>query len=224
MDELKEIVNKLIADLKETNSNIANLIINNRNQKKEISNLRKYNKSYKNSLHLLELDFLNHSQYSRRENIEISNVPETILQRDLENHIIIVLRSIGIEVYSYDIVGVHRLGRYNEGTNRNVIIKFINRKNAYKALELNWKLDKSKFNYYFNENMCPRNRSIFNKCYRLKKDGEINDVWFEGGVVKINISELHDDPIGLFHSSDINYFLNENSFIIPSSVSSNDDY
>lgn len=224
MDELKEKVDQLVADLKETNTNMQNLIINNRNKKKELSNLRKDNKSYRNSLRLLELDFLNLSQYSRRENIEISNVPESIPQRDLENHIIEVFWSIGIEVYSYDIVGVHRLGRFQENKNRNVIVKFINRKNAYKALDSNWKLDKSKFNYYFNENMCPRNRNIFNKCYRLKKDGELNDVWFEEGIVKINISDFHDDPIGLFHSSDINYFLNENSFVIPSSVSSNDGY
>ena len=45
-------------------------------------------------------------------------------------HIIDVLSKIGIKVVSYDIVAVHRLGKFIDGKCRNVIIRFTNRKHV----------------------------------------------------------------------------------------------
>ena len=60
-------------------------------------------------------------QYNRRENIELSGVPENILQKDLERFVISILRRIGVHnLSSYEIVACHRLKRkmFNENVPR----------------------------------------------------------------------------------------------------------
>ena len=74
------------------------------------------------------------NQYSRRNNIEIQNIPENILQKDLEEYVIKVLHSIDITIDSYGMVAVHRLGKFRSDKNRNVIVRFLNRKHAYMCL------------------------------------------------------------------------------------------
>ena len=59
----------------------------------------------------MEVKFIYQPQYSRRENIEIRNIPESISQPNLEKYIIEVLASIKIKVVSYDISAVHRIGQ-----------------------------------------------------------------------------------------------------------------
>ena len=207
-DNLMEKINKLIGIVDKMQTDIDTLAINNRTQSNFISNLSKDNKLLNDRLQKSEIELLNLSQYSRRQNIELSGVPENISQRHLENHVLEVLASIGIHLQSYDLVAVHRLGKFIKNKNRNVIIRFINRKNAYTAIQYSWKLSKSKLKYYINENMCHANRQIFNKCYRLKKNGDIFDVWFENGVVSMMINE-NDQPCSIQHISDIDYFLFE---------------
>ena len=51
-----------------------------------------------------------------------------------------VFKSIGVKVQLYDLVAVHRLGKYIQGKNRNVIVRFINRKNACACLRNSKKL------------------------------------------------------------------------------------
>ena len=82
----------------------------------------------------------NQDIYSRRSNIEFCNIPETVQQNDLEAYIVKMLNVAKIKVQSYDIVAVHRLGKFVSGRNRNVIVRFINRKNTYKCFGLGKKL------------------------------------------------------------------------------------
>ena len=225
MEEIIEKFNKLESEITEMRTAMETLLINNQFQRKHLNKLRKENHHLKNRMKNMDIDFLQFTQYSRRENIEISNIPESIPQRDLEYHVIMVLQELGLEIYSYDLVGVHRIGKYYANKNRNVIVRFINRKNAYLALERNNILRQSIYNNYFiNENMCPENRRIFNYCYKLKKNGDIQDVWFSEGIVTMIISDV-DDPVGLLHISDIYYFIDEEiSFdLLESSNSDSDD-
>ena len=74
----------------------------------------------------IELAELN--QYGRRENVEICNIPESVQPKQLEKHVITALASIKVTVSSYDIVGVHRIGKKQNSRPRNVIVRFINRK------------------------------------------------------------------------------------------------
>ena len=218
MEEIMNKIEKIESEFIELKNNMDIVLINNRVQQNLITNLRRDIRHYEDRLKFMETDLMQFSQYSRRQNIEISNIPEHIPQWKLENHVIMVLQELNIEIYSYDLVGVHRIGKRLPNKNRNVIVRFINRKNAYLALERNWLLRKSRYNkYYINENMCPENRKIFNKCYRLKKNGDIKDVWFCEGIVNMIISD-DEEPVSLLHITDIDYFLYEEiSFNIPSS-------
>ena len=82
-------------------------------------------------------------QYSRRNNVEFRNIPESIGNDEIEKYIIKVLGSIGVEVESYDTVAVHRLGRFSTNKDRSVIVRFLNRKNAYSCLNSRKKLSVS---------------------------------------------------------------------------------
>ena len=38
---------------------------------------------------------------------------------------------------------------------------------------------------FFVENLCPYNQSIYDECYNLKKNGDIDSVWVYHGIVNI---------------------------------------
>ena len=93
---------------------------------------------------------------------------------------------------THDIVAVHRLGKPNKNYTRSVIVRFVNRKFAYSALENCKNLHKSKdINYkriFITENLCPTSRNIFNHLYKLKKDSKINNVWSYNGSVYFKLT------------------------------------
>ena len=88
---------------------------------------------------IIIINITNQDIYSRRNNIEICNVPENIPEEDLEEYVLKLLKSIGIDIGSYDLVAVHRMGR-RTNTLRNVIVRFLNRKDAYRSLKLRYRL------------------------------------------------------------------------------------
>ena len=51
------------------------------------------------------------NQCSRRENLELQNILESVELKDLENFVLDLFKSIKLEVSSYDLVAVHRLGK-----------------------------------------------------------------------------------------------------------------
>lgn len=81
--------------------------------------------------------------YSRRNNVEFCNIPENVSDDRLEEHIIKILKSINVDINSYDIVAVHRIGKKLNNRSRNVIIRFVNRKDAYRCLKLRYRLTNS---------------------------------------------------------------------------------
>ena len=111
--------------------------------------------------------------YSCRENIEIHNISEHVLQSNLENYVIEIMASLTIKISSYGIVAVHRIGKKNPEKPRPVIVRFINRKNAYNVSQTCYKLKKvtnAEFHKFFiTENLCSESRNIFNRLYKYKK-------------------------------------------------------
>ena len=65
-------------------------------------------------------------QYSRRNNVEFSNVPNYIPDNQLESKIIQICCESGVEVDHNDTEGCHHLpvSRYSQDDNKRVIIKF----------------------------------------------------------------------------------------------------
>ena len=76
---------------------------------------------------LVELERQHHKleQYTRRECLDFSSIPNSVAPKDLENLILRLLQEIGINLDKSRIVACHRLRK----TNR-TIVKFLNRKDA----------------------------------------------------------------------------------------------
>ena len=67
-------------------------------------------KELETKIEKLERDFNQLAQYNRRESIEITGLPDSILQKDLENVCINLLRRIGVNnLESFEISACHRL-------------------------------------------------------------------------------------------------------------------
>ena len=155
----------------------------------------------------MDKDLSQFQQYGRRENIEISGIPESVHANFLEDTVINILRRIGVHNLKPDeIIGCHRLKKINKDKPANVIVRFLNRKRAHQCLRnrpnLRWN---SEFpNLFIVENLCPKYRSIFDACNELKKKGKISHVWSYNGTVHFKTSNnLKDRGIKIFHISDL---------------------
>ena len=120
----------------------------------------------------MEVDITDSQQYSRRENIELANIPGDIQQKDLEKYVTNLLGSINVKIQSYDIAAVHRFGKVNRNNSRNIIVRFINRKNVISALRNRRYLKNSTNAQYKNtfifENLCSTYRYLFNELRMMK--------------------------------------------------------
>ena len=128
-----------------------------------------------------------------------------------------MLKSVKINVQSYDIVAVHRLGRFKSGKTRNVIVRFVNRKHTYKCFGIGKKL--KLVNEYKNkkiftiENLCPINKRIFNALYKLKKNDIIHSVWSRNGRIFYQENEADDTYIEAENLDDIAFLFDQNADI-----------
>ena len=186
---LQEKISDLLNYIDVIKDSLYAVIENNRILKDEIYDLRMENNKNLISIYNLEKDYYNLNQYSRRENVEIMNIPENIHQNNLEPLIIDLLNSAGLNISSYNIVAVHRLGRRNGFFPWNVICRFINRKDSIFTRDYKHKIEKQAA-VVFNlrglriiENLCPENKKIFNACYKLKKDNKVDYVGSYNGTV-----------------------------------------
>ena len=203
---------EILQQNREIFDNFNELVFNNRSLKREIDQLNIEKDKLYDSMYDIEIKVNRNNQYSRRENLEITNLPENIPQSQLEPTIIKILRSMKINICSYDIVAVHRIGKRNQYS-RNTIIRFVNRKNVFKIFRRRRQFEnEAKKLGYTNvgiiENLSPENKRIFNKCYRLKKMDQIKYVGTYNGFVNIQVKE-NDEFLLIDHFDDIDFiFMN----------------
>ena len=140
-------------------------------------NLKLQNKVKKLEEQLLEIDQKNNhlDQYIRRNNLEIQGIPANVTDDELEGKVIDIFSCLGIEVKGSDIEDCHRLGYANP---KNTIVRFVNRKFCYQALDKKMdlhKLDSRRLGFnpvktlYFSENLTPTNQLLAWKCRELKR-------------------------------------------------------
>ena len=113
-------LNDTISQLQSTNEKIASdlLIVKNVNAKLE------------ERIISLEKSQAMSEQYSRRNNIELSGIPNDTAEDNLEKVVIDICHDSDVEIEPKDIEGCHRLpvSRYSRDSNKRVIVKFVNRK------------------------------------------------------------------------------------------------
>ena len=142
---------------------------------------------------MLEIDQKNNhlDQYIRRNNLEIQGIPANVTDDELEGKVIDIFSCLGVEVKGSDIEECHRLGYVNP---KNTIVRFVNRKFCYQALDKKMdlhKLDSRRLGFnpvktlYFSENLTPTNQLLAWKCRELKRASKIHSTWSASGVIKI---------------------------------------
>ena len=171
---------------------------------------------------MLERSHCSSLQYSRREPIEISVIPLTMADKDLENKPLEILESIGVaKINPLNIHACHRLKNRN-----NTILRFTTRKIADSALHNRGKLkDLNKSNIglpadtrlFINESLCQPYKFIFYKIRDAHKrkaiasfnlwKGKLTIKLMENGPA-IQISHISDlIENGLADETDVNFFL-----------------
>ena len=165
---------KNITNLKEEVINLKDIII---------KNLEDENKLLKTEVYVLEnkitdLEIHNNlDQRSCRNNVEISRIPLSVSDNQLEEKVVDILKAIDVNITTNEIEVCHRLGNKKE----NVIVRVINRKHCLKALQNKKKfksIDKnavgiSNENLFISENLTPASSKLAFSCQKLKRDGEI---------------------------------------------------
>ena len=75
-------------------------------------------------------------QYSRKNNVEFSNIPNNITDNQLEDKVIEICRESVVEIDQNEIEVCHHLpaSRYSRSDNKRVIAKFVNRKHSESLL------------------------------------------------------------------------------------------
>ena len=208
--DLQEKISDLENAINLVSAKLESVILDIHEKDKIISKLKNKNLDLEYHLENLEIELTNLNQYGRRDCIELTNIPESIPQQKLEQYVIEVLKNAEVTVTKRDLVAVHRLGPYKRGLNRTVIVKFINRKDANRAIKCksNLKKNASMKKIRIRENLCPSRKQIFNKLYKKLMNDEIQDLWTQNGNIYIT---LHNDrdSILIEHISDVNYYLKE---------------
>ena len=188
LDELEDVINternnyetmKIDYDKK-----LKNLKIENKNLSYEVDYIY-------DDLYSLDTRLVHCEQYSRRESIVISGIPDNIPQSELEITVIEILRRIGLNrMSSFEISACHRLykNRHNKYPAK-TIVKFTNRKiseyclyHKDRLLQVSGQLQ---MNLRFHESLCETNRNIIKMCNLLSDYGFIKEYSVISGSIRI---------------------------------------
>ena len=99
---------------------IKNLQIENERLRNQVSYLNKKVVSLEANHNILE-------QYGSRNNIEITGIPDTVQDNQLENKVIEIFDVIGVDSKSVDFEDCHRVGK-SKNNSKKVKARFVNRK------------------------------------------------------------------------------------------------
>ena len=182
-----------------------NKLLNQNNSLGKTNKLQRTSRIYMIGCTITNSGFMNYASTLEEKILNCTISPKQF-KNPLEGHVIKVLGSIGMQIVSYDLVAIHRIGKL-PNKDRKVIVRFINRKHAYTSKKNSKKLKNTEYrNIFISENLCPEYRRIFNMLYKFKKLGHIYNVWSYNGHVYFRISESSDELI-VQHYEDIDYLL-----------------
>ena len=143
-------------------------------------------------------------QYSRRECLEISGIPESVSDNALEDKIQGVLRGIDVEVDTENIESGHHLK--GKGSNGKVILKLSKRKDAEKI-----KLNKKKLKNIDHKKMCGYYKLLWSKFKKLFLEKKIASFWVTNGTVKVKL--LNDQIRSITHEVDLSALTHEGPLV-----------
>ena len=201
--ELEEMsnLNDISQSLKELKDNVIQRILEeNKRLRKRIDLLEESNSKQNTKIVHMEKDLYENAQYNRRNNIELFGICDEIDDDELEENVIKILNTIGVECSANDIEACHRLpSRRNTDKPKRVITRFVNRKVCEKALErrkslkdidlsdINLSLKDSRI--FINDNLYPYYKGLLGKCRLLQLDRCIHSYWSWKGSIFYKLTE-----------------------------------
>ena len=177
--EFQKFRDKYEEDISELKSTLSELTSQNVTLKKKIKALQAVVDDEDDIITDLEKTVAEHQQYTRRNNIEIVGIPDSVTQDSLEQKIIELAGAVKIPLENRDIEACHRLKKKRNAKGpRITIVRFVNRKHA-EQMHCNKKnltkkvlkeigLDEHKI--YINNNLCPYYRTLMGKASELYKE------------------------------------------------------
>ena len=131
-------------------------------------------------------------QYNRRNNIEITGIPDNIEDKNLEHSIIEVFKAADIQMSHNDIEDCHRIGK-SKGNSKKTIVRLMNRK-YWKQILYNRRKFKNfdgsgigmpNTKIFVNENLTNSNHQLAFNCRKLKREKLISKTYSSNGNIHI---------------------------------------
>ena len=179
--------------------NLKDVIIKNLQVRKE--RLRKNVNVLESKILTLESDHNLPEQYGRRNNIEITGIPDSVSDQNLEEKVVNILNETSADVSPKDIVECNCVG-VPKNSSKKTIVYFINKRHAKKALISRKKIrNNSSSNCYvfINENLTVQNNEIAFLGRKLKRSGHVNKIFTKDGTVNISGPETYRGKVLKIH-------------------------
>lgn len=188
-----EFTTEIVTDFKNSNEKLHAEL---KSIKEQNEKLLEENKSLRTQISDMKSELVDLQQYSRRLNVEISNLPEeqneNILQVS-EN----IMKSLDINL-SESITTVHRVPTLKKDKIKPIIMQFntIKAKSDFikaakekriTAEAVNKQFDK--IPVYFNDHLCPELKSLLYHCKNFKREKNFKFCWNKGGKIFLRKSE-----------------------------------
>lgn len=189
--DLQQKHDSLLCKLQE---NYADLKVNYAKIEADLSIVRTVSNNMKDHIITLEHKCSSNEQYSRRECLEISGIPENTADTKLEDKVRDVLEKIDCNVKPKNIEACHWVKTKHGG--RRVIIKLSKRKDADKIRKNKKMLKNTNLTslgihnpVYINDSLCRYYKSLWIKCKRLRDGNQIHSFWITNGSIRLKLSE-----------------------------------
>jgi len=178
-EELKQSLDYNSQSIQELKDTIKLLQESNNNLKIAHESMKKENLELKKELSVVKQDVIDLKQYSRRLNVEISNLPE-IENEDIESVVESVMSVLDVD-HKNDLVAYHRVPTMNKSKIKPIILRFnsaltkanfmknAKHKNVH-ANQINSNLSPEPI--YFNDHLCPEIKKLLFQCKVFKRENK----------------------------------------------------
>ena len=192
-------------DLRDEFINMKNVII--KKLQDENAQLKETIANLQHKVIVLETAANSVEQYDRRNNIEITGIPDDIEDKNLEHSVIEIFKAADIQISHNDVEDCHRIGK-PKGNSKKIIVRLVNRKYCKQILYNRRKFknfDGSKIGMsntkiFVNENLTNYNHQLAFNCRKLKREKLISKTYSSNGIIHI-VQILGNKPIKVFHQS-----------------------
>jgi len=190
IENIKKNQNELSASVSEMRKNIIDRLIEaNKQLQEKVNNLEK-------KIEKLETSSEATNQYGRRNNVEISGIPNDINDSQLEDSVINIYKELDIDLVKDDIEACHRLPPPRKTPNaiKKVIVRFTNRKLAESAIKRK-RIFNNGITHYFNYNLNRFYQKLAWQCRRLKNGSLINSYSYKNEAFYVTFNDQNGKEI-----------------------------